>query len=68
MKIKIELNKSNNDYTQILEMILINGTNPYISNYTDDDQFKNDKTIILVDNDCSIQNALSANNINFEIV
>lgn len=68
MKIKIELNKSNKDYTQILEMILINGTNPYISNYKDDDQFKNDKTIILVDNDCSIQNALSANNINFEIV
>lgn len=61
-KIKIILDKNDTDYTRILEMLLFNNCNAKITNYEDDDQFTNSKTVIICDRDIDVENVLSANN------
>lgn len=66
--LRIEIEKDDENYTQALEVILLNNVNPRIVNYEDDDQFKNENTIIICDNDKEIQEYLSEVGIEFNII
>lgn len=57
--LRIEIPKDLEDYTRILETILIHSKS-YIANYEDDDQFENEKTtIVIAENDVGLQNAMA---------
>lgn len=66
--LRIEIEKDDENYTQALEVILLNNVNPRIVNYEDDDQFKNENTIIICDNDKEVQEYLSEVGIEFNII
>lgn len=57
--LRIEIPKDLEDYTRILETILIHSKS-YITNYEDDDQFENEKTtVVIAENDVGLQNAMA---------
>jgi len=57
--LRIEIPKDLEDYTRILETILIHSKS-YIANYEDDDQFENEKTtVVIAENDVGLQNAMA---------
>lgn len=67
-KIKIILDKNDENYTKILEMLLFEDCGAKIINYEDDDQFENENTIVECNYECGVSNALSANNYDYEII
>lgn len=57
--LRIEIPKDLEDYTRILETILIHSKS-YIANYEDDDQFENEKTtVVIAENDVGLQNVMA---------
>lgn len=66
MKLRVKLNKQNEDYVKILEMFLFEDCNAKIVNYEDSEQFECSDTIIECDCEPEIENQLSADSIEYD--